>query len=73
MDPVISQHVDLSNFVNATAKDPAIPGVAVGVWADGQLVIACHDVTNVENPLRVDKDTLFVLGSAASDGSWSPG
>ncbi|MHB8659947.1 MAG: serine hydrolase domain-containing protein [Solirubrobacteraceae bacterium] len=53
----------LSGFVEAKATELGIPGVAVGVWADGQEVHACHGVTSVENPLPVDPDTLYVLGS----------
>ena len=53
----------LSEFVEATATEFGIPGVAVGVWADGREVYACHGVTSVDNPLPVDQDTLFVLGS----------
>src|SRR5215207_2871950 len=55
----------LSDFVEATATKFAIPGVAVGVWADGQEVYACHGVTSVDNPLPVDRDTLYVLGSVS--------
>ncbi|HEY3228199.1 MAG TPA: serine hydrolase domain-containing protein [Roseiflexaceae bacterium] len=50
-------HVTLSDFVEATATKFGIPGVAVGVWVDGQ------EVTSVDNPLPVDKDRLYVLGS----------
>jgi CubicO group peptidase (beta-lactamase class C family) len=53
----------LSGFVEATAAKFGIPGVAVGVWADGQEVHACHGVTSADNPLPVDRDTLYVLGS----------
>jgi CubicO group peptidase (beta-lactamase class C family) len=53
----------LSDFVEATAAKFGIPGVAVGVWADGRETYACHGVTRVDNPLPVDKDTLYVLGS----------
>ena len=56
-------HDTLSDFVEATATEFGIPGVAVGVWADGQEVYACHGVTSVDNPLPVDRDTLYVLGS----------
>jgi CubicO group peptidase (beta-lactamase class C family) len=56
-------HDTLSEFVEATAIEFGIPGVAVGVWANGQEVHACHGVTSVDNPLPVDQDTLFVLGS----------
>ena len=53
----------LANFVEETIEKFKIPGVAVGVWADSQEDYACHEVTSLENPLPVDKDTLFVLGS----------
>jgi CubicO group peptidase (beta-lactamase class C family) len=56
-------HVTLSDFVEATATKFGIPGVAVGVWADGQAAYACHGVTSVDNPLPVDKDTLYLLAS----------
>jgi len=53
----------LSELVAATATRFGIPGVAVGVWADGREHYACHGVTSVDNPLPVDPDTLFLLGS----------
>ena len=53
----------LSDFVAATAAKFGIPGVAVGVWADDREIYACHGVTSVDNPLPVDRDTLYVLGS----------
>jgi CubicO group peptidase (beta-lactamase class C family) len=56
-------HQKLSEFVEATATEFGIPGVAVGVWADGREVYACHGVTSIDNPLPVDRDTLYVLGS----------
>lgn len=55
----------LSDFVEATATKFGIPGVAVGVWANGQEVYACHGVTGVDNPLPVDPDTMYVLGSVS--------
>src|SRR5512133_1541752 len=53
----------LFDFVEATARGFGIPGVAVGVWADGRDVYACHGVTSLDNPLPVNKDTLFLLAS----------
>ncbi|MFI7701698.1 serine hydrolase domain-containing protein [Nonomuraea sp. NPDC049480] len=50
-------------FVEATATKFGIPGVAVGVWADGKEIYACHGVTSLDNPLPVDQDTLYQLGS----------
>lgn len=58
-------HDTLPDFVEASATRFGIPGVAVGVWMDGKEVNACYGVTSVENPLPVNKDTLFVLGSVA--------
>ncbi|HYT78976.1 MAG TPA: serine hydrolase domain-containing protein [Actinomycetota bacterium] len=58
-------HDALSDFVEATAAQFGIPGVAVGVWADGREAYACPGVTSVDNPLPVDPDTLFGLGSVS--------
>src|SRR5262249_33146674 len=55
----------LSDFVEATAKEFGIPGVAVGVLADGQEVYASHGVTSIDDPLPVDEKTLFPLGSVS--------
>lgn len=54
---------NLSAFVEAKAAELEIPGVAVGVWANGRETYACYGVTSVDNPLPVDRDTLFHLGS----------
>ena len=56
-------HDLLSDFVEAAAAELGIPGIAVGVWVDGREVRACHGVTSLENPVPVDQDTLYVLGS----------
>jgi CubicO group peptidase (beta-lactamase class C family) len=53
----------LADFVEATAKELDIPGVAVATWDGDQESFACHGLTSIENPLPVDADTLFVLGS----------
>lgn len=53
----------VQEFVEATAVELGIPGVAVGVWVEGRELYACHGVTSVDNPLPVDRDTIFVLGS----------
>ncbi len=56
-------HSTLSDFVASTATTLGIPGVAVGVWADGQEIYACHGMTSIDNPLPVNRDTLYELGS----------
>src|SRR5689334_18153908 len=53
----------LATFVEAAAAKFGVPGVAVGVWADGHESYACHGVTSIDNPLPVDRDTLFLMGS----------
>ena len=40
-----------------------VPGTAVAIWHAGEEFIAGYGVTNVENPLPVDGDTLFQIGS----------
>ena len=42
-----------------------MPGVAVGVWTEGQEAYACHGVTNIDNPLAIDPHTLFGVGSVS--------
>jgi CubicO group peptidase (beta-lactamase class C family) len=54
---------DLREFVDTSATRFGIPGAAVATWMDGREVAACHGVTSVDNPLPVDRDTLFLLGS----------
>ena len=53
----------LSERVADTATRLGMPGAAAGVWMDGREAVGCHGVTSVENPLPVDEDTLFGLGS----------
>src|SRR5579885_3098099 len=53
----------LTDLVAAAADKFKIPGVAVGIWADGQESYACHGITSIDNPLPVDQNTLFVIGS----------
>ncbi|KAA2262402.1 beta-lactamase family protein [Solihabitans fulvus] len=55
----------LSEFVRETAVKFGVPGVAVGILVDGKESYACHGVTSLDNPLPVDRDTLFVLGSVS--------
>lgn len=56
---------ELAEFVSAAAVELGVPGVAVGIWADGREHIVCHGVTSVRNPLPVDRDTGFVIGSVS--------
>ncbi|MFD5319705.1 serine hydrolase domain-containing protein [Streptomyces sp. NPDC127098] len=56
-------HETLTDAVEATAKEFEIPGVAVGVLADGRESYASFGVTSVDNPLPVDEKTLFHVAS----------
>src|SRR5206468_7396774 len=40
-----------------------VPGVAVGVYLAGEEHYAFHGITNIDNPLTVDENTLFQFGS----------
>lgn len=53
----------LSEYVREKAEELGIPGVAVGVWAGGREEYACAGVTSLDNPLPVDRHTLYELGS----------
>jgi CubicO group peptidase (beta-lactamase class C family) len=53
----------LQTAVAEAAERLDVPGVAVGVFADGAEHYAVHGVTSVENPLPVDTGTLFQFGS----------
>jgi CubicO group peptidase (beta-lactamase class C family) len=53
----------LQAAVTETAERLSVPGVAVGIIADGAEHYAVHGVTSVENPLPVDTGTLFQFGS----------
>ncbi|NKE61361.1 beta-lactamase family protein [Lentzea sp. PSKA42] len=52
-----------NDFIAQTATRFDIPGAAAGVFHDGEEHFFCHGVTSVENPLPVNEDTLFLLGS----------
>lgn len=56
-DPALTALVE--EFV-ATHK---VPGISVGVLHGGTAYGMTHGVTNVDNPLPVDADTLFMIGS----------
>ena len=53
----------LHDFITMKANEFKIPGVAIGVFTDDREIYACHGVTSIVNPLPIDQDTLFILGS----------
>lgn len=54
---------DLQEKLDGLGQDLEVPGVAAGVYVDGEEIYAFHGVTSVENPLPVDDHTLFQFGS----------
>jgi len=55
--------VTLPDAVEALSQKFKIPGVVIGVLADSKEIYACEGVTSLDNPLPIDTDTLYVLGS----------
>ncbi|MBP6471712.1 MAG: beta-lactamase family protein [Chloroflexi bacterium] len=53
----------LAEVIQAEMEHWHVPGVAVGIWHEGQAYMAGFGVTNIENPLPVDENTLFQIGS----------
>lgn len=63
--PELTLHEDdeLTGLVAAECERLSVPGCAVGVIAGGVAYGACHGVTDVDHPVPVDGDTLFMIGS----------
>jgi CubicO group peptidase (beta-lactamase class C family) len=65
--PVTVDTERLQEALDATVAEKStaleVPGVAVGVYVEGHELYAFHGVTSVENPLPVDGQTLFQIGS----------
>ena len=55
----------LARFIAESAGRLGVPGVAVGIWADEQETYACEGVTSLANPLPIDRDTMFAVGSVS--------
>ena len=65
-DPVASTvgiDPDLAEVVVSGMARNFVPGLALGLHADGQQTVRCFGVTSVENRLPVHADTIFVAGS----------
>lgn len=54
---------ELSDVVQELMSEHRVPGVAVGVHAVGEDHVLAFGATSIENPLPVDEDTLFQIGS----------
>jgi CubicO group peptidase (beta-lactamase class C family) len=53
----------LQEKTESLADEHHVPGVAVGIFCNGEEHYAYHGVTSVENPLAVGPSTLFQIGS----------
>jgi CubicO group peptidase (beta-lactamase class C family) len=53
----------LAALTDAKIKEYGVPGVALGIVADGKAVIRGLGVTNVEDPLPVTEHTVFPIAS----------
>ncbi|HVU14223.1 MAG TPA: serine hydrolase domain-containing protein [Phototrophicaceae bacterium] len=53
----------LAGFVEAERQRLRIPGAALGIIYEGETYTQGFGVTSVDNPLLVDADTLFQIGS----------
>jgi CubicO group peptidase (beta-lactamase class C family) len=56
---------DLQDFLTAAVEELGVPGAAVGITHRGVDVVACAGVTSLADPLPVDPDTLFMIGSTS--------
>lgn len=53
----------LKNWIQSEMARLQVPGVAIGILHSGRELTASFGVTNLENPLPVDPNTLFQIGS----------
>jgi CubicO group peptidase (beta-lactamase class C family) len=53
----------VADAVQSQMKELGVPGVALGILADGQMRTRAFGVTNVDHPLPVTDETLFQIGS----------
>jgi CubicO group peptidase (beta-lactamase class C family) len=54
---------ELSAFIFAKQEEHGVPGYAVGILHEGKEYLAGFGITSTENPVPVDADTLFQIGS----------
>ncbi len=61
----LEQDADLAAFVAEKAEEHRVPGLAVGVLHGDRTYAVTHGVTSTADPLAVDVDTLFMIGSTS--------
>ena len=54
---------DWTTRLNELATEANIPGAALGIWSDGQEILAAHGVLNAATQVPVTTDSVFQVGS----------
>src|SRR2546430_6620557 len=49
--------------LNELASEANVPGAALGIWSDGQEILAAHGVLNAATQVPVTTDSAFQVGS----------
>jgi len=49
--------------LNELAAEANVPGAALGIWSDGQEILAAHGVLNAATEVPVTTDSVFQVGS----------
>ena len=49
--------------LNELASAAGVPGATLGIWSDGQEILAAHGVLNTTTKVPVSTDSLFQVGS----------
>ena len=62
VDNEVSRNL-LDEFIDEMMKKTDLPGIAVGIYHNGETLTAGYGVTNIEHPLPVTDETLFQIGS----------
>jgi CubicO group peptidase (beta-lactamase class C family) len=65
MTDLVERDPELLALVEELAAEHAVPGLSAGVLVDGRTLVATAGVTSVKDPLPVDEDTLFMIGSTS--------
>ena len=53
----------IAGFVTQIATKYEIPGVAVAIWTKGKAYLACHGVTDLDQPEPIEPETPFLVAS----------
>src|SRR6266542_3181626 len=54
---------DWTTRLNELATEANVPGAALGIWSDGEEILAAHGVLNAATQVPVTTDSVFQVGS----------